>query len=630
MIVTLAGHVDHGKTSLVEALTGTNTDTLAEERRRGLTIDLGFAYVDLDGQRVGFVDVPGHHRFIHNMVAGVASHQHALLVVAADDGPMPQTREHLDILKVLGVRRGVAAVTKIDRVTPARYAEVVNATADLARESGLHLSAVVGTSAVTKVGLDELRRRLAAAARADRTTTDGRAFRLSIDRAFVVKGTGLVVTGTVHSGEIAVGADLTVAPSGKTFRVRSMRVSNEPADRARSGDRCAINLAGAAMGDAHRGDWLVAQETYAPSRNAVLDLTVLADFPRPVKHWLPIHAYHAASHAEGHLALLDSPRVEPGRSALVELVLDAPLHAKHGDKVVLRDHARERTIGGGTVIAIAPPKRARRAPERLAALSIQRSDDVADVFAALLAREDVDVDAFRRVRNLTEPTFAEILESIDHVRLERNDRTIAADATRWKAVLGALETQIAAYHRTAPHSQGLKAQQIRSTGVAPPHWLEAALAALLAAGRIRETGGHFHEIDHRPALPPDDAALLRRIDALIDRDQPPSVGDIAKSLAIPLRTIDTFLTKAANLGYLVRVGTNHVLKPSRIEALADTIRRVAANNPAGFDARAFRDAAGIGRNLAIDVLEHFDRRGFTRRFGDVRRIVGPGSAPLNR
>ena len=630
MIITLAGHVDHGKTSLVEALTGKNTDTLAEEKRRGLTIDLGFAYVDFDGQRVGFVDVPGHHRFIHNMVAGVASHQHALLVVAADDGPMPQTREHLDILNLLGVRRGVAAVTKIDRVAPARYAEVVDATVNLARESGLHLSAVVGTSAVTKVGLDELRRQLAAAARAESARADGRAFRLSIDRAFVIKGTGLVVTGTVHSGEATVGAELTVAPSGKTFRARSMRVSNEPAVRAGAGDRCAINLAGAANGDAQRGDWLVVPQTYSPSNNVVLDLTVLADFPRAVKHWLPVHAYHAASHAEGRLALLDSPRIEPGRSAMIELVLDVPLHAKHGDKVVLRDHARERTIGGGTVIAIAPPKRARRAPERIAALSIQRGDDAADVFAELLAREDIDLEAFRRVRNLTEPAFANMLQSIDHVRLDRDDRVFAADAARWKEALNALEAQVAAYHQTAPHSQGLKAQQIRSTGVVPPRWLEGALAALLADGRIRETGGHFHKIGHRAALPPDDAALLRRIDALIDRDQPPSVGDIAKSLGIPLRTVDAFLTKVANLDYLIRVGTNHVLKPSHIEALTETARRVAASSPAGFDARAFRDAAGIGRNLAIDVLEYFDRRGFTRRFGDVRRIVGPAPGPTNR
>ena len=630
MIVTLAGHVDHGKTSLVEALTGTNTDSLAEEKRRGLTIDLGFAYVDLDGHRVGFVDVPGHHRFIHNMVAGVASHQHALLVVAADDGPMPQTREHLDILKLLGVQHGVAAVTKIDRVTPARIDEIAGATAALARESGLHLSAVVGTSAVTRAGLDELRDEITAAARTHSATADDRAFRLAVDRAFVIKGTGLVVTGTAHSGEVRVGDELMIAPSGKTFRARSIRVSNVSAESARTGDRCAVNLAGAGTGDVERGNWLVAPNTFAPSRNVVLELTVLADFPRPLKHWLPVHAYHAASHAEGHVALLDSPRVEPGRSAMVELILDKPLHPKHGDRLVLRDHARERTIAGGTVIAIGPPKRARRAPERIAALSIQRHDDAATVFAGLLERGDVDIDALRRVRNMSRPAFERVLDSVGHVRLERDGRVFAADAVRWNTVLTVLETQIAAYHRTAPHSQGLKVQQIRSTGVAPSQWLDPALASLLADGRIRETGGHFHKVGHRAALPPDDAALLKRIDALIDRAQPPSIGDMAKSLGIPLRSIDAFVTKVANLDYLVRVGANHVLKPARLDALVATAQRVASDHPGGFDARAFRDAAGIGRNLAIDVLEYFDQRGFTRRYGDVRRIVGAGFARSDR
>ena len=205
MIVTLAGHVDHGKTSLVEALTGVNTDTLAEEQRRGLTIDLGFSYTDIDGHRIGFVDVPGHHRFIHNMVAGVATHQHALLVVAADDGPMPQTLEHLAVLRLLGVERGVAAITKADRVDATRLDEVREAVARLARESGLQLSGVVGTSCVDGTGLDELRQHIAAAARVSPRAASEQEFRLAVDRAFVINGVGVVVTGTVHSGVVEQG-----------------------------------------------------------------------------------------------------------------------------------------------------------------------------------------------------------------------------------------------------------------------------------------------------------------------------------------------------------------------------------------------------------------------------------------
>ena len=626
MIVTLAGHVDHGKTSLVKALTGINTDSLAEERRRGLTIDIGFAYADIDGQRIGFVDVPGHHRFIHNMVAGVAAHQHALLVVAADDGPMPQTLEHLAILKLLGVTHGVAAVTKIDRVDAARVAEVEQAVTRLAEASGLHLSAVVATSSISGVGLDDLRRHITTAARRRVAQNDQLEFRLAVDRVFVIKGAGVVATGTVHSGVLNKGDALTIAPHGVSTHARTMRVSDQPSERADPGDRCAINLAGISPDQVARGDWLVAPTTLAPTSNVVINLTVLDDFPRPVKHWLPIHVYHAASHAEGHIALLDSTRLVAGESAVVELVLATPLHPKHGDRLVLRDHARERTIGGGSVIDIVAPEKARRAPMRIARLKIQCNDDPQFVLAQLLERDDVDIEMFRRSRNLTESAFTALLKAIDPISLQRNGRTVAVSRAAWSSALDGLTAQIAAYHKAAPHSQGLKADQIRRTGIVPKRWLDDALAALVTQRRISESGGHFHEPHHRPALPPDDAALLRRIESAIGvADQPPSIGDIGKSLAIPLRVLDGFIGKMTKLGLLVRVGDNRVLLPQHLAALSLTAQQLASAQPNGFSAREFRDAARIGRNLAVDVLEHFDHCGYTRRYGDLRRIVGETS-----
>ena len=623
MIVTLAGHVDHGKTSLVHALTGINTDSLAEEQRRGLTIDLGFAYADIDGQRIGFVDVPGHHRFIHNMVAGVAAHQHALVVVAADDGPMPQTHEHLAILKLLGVTRGVAAVTKVDRVDAARVAEVQQMLTVLARKSGLHLSAVVATSSVNGTGLDELRKHIVTAAQARTTGRVEHACRLAIDRVFVIKGTGVVVTGTLHSGVLNKGDDLIIAPRGVSTRARTLRVSDETAERAMPGDRCAVSLAGISLDQVTRGDWLVAPSTLAPTHNIVLELSVLDDFPRPVKHWLPIHAYHTASHAEGHVALLDSTRLVAGQSALVELVLTTPLNPKHGDRLVLRDHARERTIGGGRIIDIVAPEKARRAPARIAHLNAQRNDDPQQALHALLELEDVDIDMFRRGRNLTEAGMAVLLQTVNGVQLQRNGRTMVVSRDGWSSALDALTTQISAYHKAAPHSPGLKADQIRRTGIVPKRWLDEALAALVSQRRISESSGHFHDPQHRPALPPDDATLLKRIEASIGvGDQPPSIGDIAKSLAIPLRVLDSFIGKMTKLGLLVRVGDNRVLLLQQLDALSLTAQQLALAQPNGFSAREFRDAACIGRNLAVDVLEHFDHCGYTRRYGDLRRIVG--------
>ncbi len=623
MIVTLAGHVDHGKTSLVQALTGIDTDTLAEEKRRGLTIDIGFAYADIGGRRIGFVDVPGHHRFIHNMVAGVAAHQHALLVVAADDGPMPQTAEHLQILRLLGVDRGVAAITKIDRVEPDRVEAVRDATAALARRCGMSLTDTIPTSVVANVGTDALRAQIVAASAVTDRVADGAAFRLAIDRVFVIKGIGTVVTGTVHSGVLEPGDELVLAPSGLRTRARSLRVSNEPATRAIAGDRCAVNVVGVATEHVRRGDWLVAPTTLASSCNVVVDLTILEDFPRPLRHWLPVHAYHATSHAEGHVALLDSNRPAPGQSAMVELVLQSPLHAKHGDRLILRDHARERTIGGGSVIDIAAPLKGRREPARLARLAAQRQSDACTALRTALEVGDVDVDAFRRTRNLTEAHMRATLDAVDPVTVVRRDRTFALAKARWVSALDALETQIAAYHKTAPHSAGLKADQIRRIGVVPPPWLDDLLAALIERGRIRETNGHFHATDHRPALPPDDAALLRRVEAILDRDaQPPSIGDMAKSLGIGLRQLDAFVTSMTKLGLLYRVGEHRALLRRHVDRLAEIVQTLARARPDGFTAREFRDAAAIGRNLSIDVLEHFDRRGFTRRHGDVRRVVG--------
>jgi selenocysteine-specific elongation factor len=245
---------------------------------------------------------------------------------------------------------------------------------------------------------------------------------------------------------------------------------------------------------------------------------------------------------------------------------------------------------------------------------------------ALLDLTDVDIDDFRRARNLTEESLASVLAATNPVELVRRGRTFAVPRDRWFSALDALANQIIAYHKTAPHSQGLKSDQIRRTGILPKPWLDDALATLVSTGRIAETGGHYHDRTHRPALPPDDAVLLRQIEALIGAgDQPPSIGDIAKSLAIALRTVDTFIAKMTKLGFLVRVGDNRVLLPRQIDALSLIAQQLAKAGPDGFSAREFRDATQIGRNLVIDVLEYFDRCGFTRRYGDLRRIVGDPS-----
>ena len=314
MIVATAGHVDHGKTALVRALTGVDTDRLPEEKKRGLTIDLGFAYHPLDAEHVlGFVDVPGHERFVRNMLAGVGSIDLALVVVAADDGVMPQTREHTAILDLLGVSECIAVVSKVDKVDAARADEVSGQIDALLSDTGMRRAKIHRVSALSGAGVEALagalrERALGLAARA----ADGR-FRLCVDRAFMLRGAGLVVTGTVHAGVAATGERLVVTPSGYEARIRGIHAQDRPAGHARAGQRCALNLAGRDIeaGAIVRGDWLVDRTLHAPTDRIDVRLRVLPGEPRPVRHWTPVHAHLAAAHSTARVAVLGAGSIAP-------------------------------------------------------------------------------------------------------------------------------------------------------------------------------------------------------------------------------------------------------------------------------------------------------------------------------
>ena len=350
MIIATAGHIDHGKTALVKALTGIDTDRLPEEKKRGMSIDLGFAYHPLSsGQVLGFVDVPGHERFIRNMLAGVTGIDYALLIVAADDGPMPQTEEHLAILDLLGVRDGVIALTKIDRVDAARLEEVTTEIEVLIAGSGLEGADIMPVSAINGTGVDDLRVHL-------ETMTDligdreGEGhFRLAIDRCFSVQGAGLVVTGGVFSGKVNVGDHLTLSPQGIDVRVRGIHAQNKESEAGVSGQRCALNITGADLKstEVHRGGWLVANDIHAPVARFDARLRVLKSEARPLRHWTPVHVHLGAAELPGRIAVLGEKSIAPGSSGLVQVVLDRRIGVLKGDGFILRDQSAQRTIAGG-------------------------------------------------------------------------------------------------------------------------------------------------------------------------------------------------------------------------------------------------------------------------------------------
>ena len=326
MIVGTAGHIDHGKTTLVHALTGVDTDRLKEEKARGISIELGYAYQPLaNGGVLGFVDVPGHERFIHTMLAGAAGIDFALLVVAADDGVMPQTREHLSILNLLGIERGAVALSKIDRVDASRIALVEHELQRLLAGTTLAGMPVFPVAATEGLGVEALRMHLHEAAQAMPQAPGEGGFRLAVDRSFTLKGAGTVVTGTVFAGRVEVGDELAVTPSGKRVRVRSLHVMNRPAQAGQAGQRCALNLHGVGKDEIARGDWIVAPHLHAPTARFDVRLRLSPQAPVGLAHWAPVHLHLGAAHVMARVALLEGERLAPGESALAQLVADRPL-----------------------------------------------------------------------------------------------------------------------------------------------------------------------------------------------------------------------------------------------------------------------------------------------------------------
>lgn len=623
MIVTLAGHVDHGKTSLVRALTGVDTDTLAEEKRRGLTIDLGFAYANLGDsatRRVGFVDVPGHHRFVHNMVAGVASRQFAMLVIAVDDGVMPQSREHLQILSLLGLSRGIVVLNKIDRAAPARVEQVRRDVEALVAGTFLHKAPTLPVSCTAGTGVEEVRRHITLAARADRAAGANEPFRLPIDRAFTVRGSGTVVTGTVLAGTTRADDRLVLADAGTAVRVRGVRVQNQDAKAATPGDRAAINLAGVSAEEVARGDWLLPQESREPATHICIELAVLEDFPRAVKHNHPVHIYHASSHAQARILLIDETPAPGGNAARVDLAASAPLHVKVGDRVVLRDHDLARTLGGGRVIALGEPQARRRSQARLDLLATIQPEDPSASARAAIRLAPLHAATFARQWNLASGRMATLVErAVDvHGHWLAPDILEAAEAT--------LRERLTHHHDQHPDSGGLTEAQLCTGNAAEATTLRLALQHLTATGEVRAETGEYALASHQADIPPNVKRLFAEVEKPLDSIQPPSLGDIAKLLKRPFPAFEREMRALPAFGLAIRVSETRYYLPAKLLELADHAETLAAKAP--FTVRNFRDATGVGRNVVIEVLEHFDRTGFTRRTADTRTIIGNRNAVL--
>jgi len=622
MIIATAGHVDHGKTSLVRALTGVDTDRLPEEKARGLTIDIGFAYVPLpDGRLIGFVDVPGHQRFIRNMLAGVGNVDHALVVVAADDGVMPQTVEHVEILDLLGVAHLSVAITKTDKVAPGRCEEVEAEVRGLIGDA--RIDAVIRTSIRTGDGIAALRAHIgAAAARHVAAPATGR-FRMAVDRAFILQGVGVVVTGSVHAGIAATGEAVTIAPGGHAARLRGLRIHDRAVGQVRAGDRCAAHLAGVALDDVRRGDWIAAGPSQATQRVDVA-LRLFAR-ERPLRHWTPAHLHIGAEELTCRVALM-SGKAAPGAAALAALHLDRPIAAWAGQKFILRDQSAQRTIGGGRVLDPLPPARANRA-RRLARLDALDAPDAAAAFARMLAAADrgFDFDGFAKAWNLTEPEAQALLAAHAVEVCDDADRRVALGADRWNELRDQVVAALRLHHDKEPDRLGLNDDGL-AAAIRPPvakALLRRAVAELRGAGVLGRRGTIIHLAGHEVQPAAADLALWKRVEPALAAGgvRPPRLRELVGITGVALDRLEAFLGRAEALGFVHRIAPNRFYPPAALDQLARMAERLAASPDGTFAAADFNRQSGIGRNLTIQVLEYFDRIAITQRRGDRRRMA---------
>ncbi len=630
MIVATAGHIDHGKTALVRALTGVDTDRLPEEKARGITIDLGYAYTQASrGASIGFIDVPGHERLVRTMLAGATGVDFALLVVAADDGPMPQTLEHLAILDLLAVPSGIVVLTKADRAEPGRIAALTAQMRELLRGTVLDRAPVLSCSALSGEGIPALRQILEDAATVMQARVSSGGFRLALDRAFSLPGVGLIATGTAHSGVVQAGQRLMLSPAGLEVRVRGLHSQNQAAEHGQAGQRCALNIVGSRLerDDATRGSWLVDPALHVPTSRLDARLRLLPNEARALRHWTPVHVHLGAADIPGRIGLLDDRALEPGGSAWVQLALDAPTVAAYGDRFIIRDQSAQRSLGGGHIVDPHPPRRGARKPERRRVLqALDRSDTAAALHALLHEAEaGLDLDWFRLTRNVT----ADELQGL------------AIDAV----VLGSLG--FSHVHHTALRARLLDAaadhaaKNADSAGCTSDELLRRLPAAMRAPGRallrdlvvdgaLQRFGPLLHLPGHAIRLSVAEESLWEEIrDALQDSgmDQP-RVALLAERLQMPEAELLPLLRKLGGIGWLCRVSPSYFVLPCALSRLAQAAQAVAESGSEGIlTVGRFREATGIGRNVTMPVLEFFDKVGFTVRRANGR-VVRPDRAGL--
>jgi selenocysteine-specific elongation factor len=626
-VVGTAGHVDHGKSTLIRALTGIDPDRLQEEKERGMTIDLGFAWLQLpDGQEISIVDVPGHERFIHNMLAGVGGIDIALLVIAADEGVMPQTREHVAILDLLGISNGVVALTKRDLVDD-EWLDLVQADVEeFLSATALRDAPIIPCSATTRVGLDTLLGVLQELLQKERLRPSTGRPRLPVDRVFTVAGFGTVVTGTLIDGEMHLGQELEVQPGGLRSRVRGLQSHRKKLETVPAGTRTAVNLTGLAVEDLRRGQVLASPGSLKPTRAVDARLRLIRD-GHPIKHNTEVSFHTGAAETLGKLSLLDRDELQPGEEAWVQVRLQDEVALARGDLFVLRLPSPSRTIGGGTVVESHAKRHRRRQAsilEQLAVLAQGSPEEI--VLERLRAREPSDVDGLVTRSGLpsaeVRAAVGRLLSTSDVLLVDASNGSARVDARSfvvtpegWQKLSSQVQSILSGFHKAYPLRRGLPKEELRTRLGADPRLFVRELERLKADGLATEDGPFVRLLSHTVAFSPAQEAQLSSLLGVLREAgvSPPDRADLEAELRISSEVIDAAISN----GRLVEVAAGLIYDRATLEGIVARIREDIAAQGARTVAQ-IRDLLDASRKYTLALVTYTDEHKITRRVGDTR------------
>jgi selenocysteine-specific elongation factor len=629
VIMGTAGHIDHGKTTLIKALIGIDCDRLSEEKKRGITIELGFAFLDLgEDNRLGIVDVPGHEKFVKNMVAGAAGVDFVVLVIAADEGIMPQTREHLEICQLLGVSTGLVALTKIDMVDEEWLEMVKEEVAAYLEPTFLGGAPILPVSAHTGQGLDELKAELRTLVAEFKPRRRSDLFRLPVDRVFTMKGHGTVVTGTMISGSISLGEDVTLYPGSTTSKVRGLQSHGETVETAQAGRRTAVNLAGLEVDDVHRGDVLARPGSLFPSDVWDIELTVLESSRLPLKHRREIHFHHGARDILARIYLLDRDELAPGETAVCQARFSEPMAGVWGDRVVLRSFSPLRAFAGGRVIGPAGHriKRFSKDVELLGQLASDKPEEVAAAQLELAGPKGVSFAELLTMTNLETKGLEKTLGL-----LGGQQRAVLFDKEARRYAGGALADRLASelldflaeFHRRESMKPGVQRGELASSWGRdlPPKLMHYLLERLLKKGEIEIDQDVFRLKGHKVSLASDQAKVRETILGAYAGGgvTPPNLKDVLEPLGMTAKQAAPVLRLLQDQGELVRVKDDMYYHAQALNGIRDGIVGFFVDHEE-MSAPDFKDITGLSRKYLIPVLEYFDKEKLTVRVGDVRRL----------